>query len=111
MLDQKAFNGVGNYLRSSIIKMMDINPFLKFGELSEEEIDALGKTTKLACEYFYMTKGGQLRDWKNPFGESGDFRSLLYYQQGESLYDKGKRRFWFDPKWKATEKYKEYVKQ
>jgi formamidopyrimidine-DNA glycosylase len=112
LLDQASFNGIGNYLRSTILFHLEKNPFLSLSQLADDE-KAMQKMIVLCKEipeFFYKQKGGQLRDWKNPFGEGGDFREVLFYQRGESLYDSGKRRFWYDPKWKDSEEHQEYLK-
>ena len=48
----------------------------------------------------YHKNGGQLRDWKNPFGLEDDrIEDVIFYQEGFSCKDESKRTFWFDPKW------------
>jgi hypothetical protein len=44
--------------------------------------------------------GGQLKDWKNPWGEVADIKNYIYYNKGLGCKDKSKRTFWFNPKWK-----------
>jgi endonuclease VIII-like 1 len=66
LLDQRYFNGIGNYLRAEILYRASQDPF-------EEARKALSKNpliTKL-CKRIpleaYQLGGGQLKDWESPF--------------------------------------------
>ena len=102
MMDQKYFNGIGNYLRAEIIyAAKDVNPFLAANQQLKtypKILDLCHNITKLA----YVRGGGCLHDWKNPFDETLDAKGfmLCYGNSNMSqMIDKHKRRFWYDSKW------------
>ena len=101
LLNQQYFNGIGNYLRSTLIFYADINPF----KSAKETIETTPGFLELCKEVIltsYSKNGGQLKDWKNPFDyDSKDFEDWVYYQKGEKIKDSQNRTFWFEPKWKA----------
>jgi endonuclease VIII-like 1 len=99
LLNQKYFNGIGNYLRSTILYYLDENPFQSGRDMikNNPEILELCKDIPLKS---YQLNGGQLRDWKNPFDtESKEFIEWVYYQKGKSIKDSNNRTFWYHPKW------------
>ena len=101
LMDQKYFNGIGNYLRAEIIyRCEDVNPFLPAGQ----QIAKYPKILKM-CEdvanLAYARGGGSIKDWKNPFNEQSTEKFMLCYgnkNMSERIDPKG-RRFWYDPKW------------
>jgi len=102
LLDQKYFNGIGNYLRSTILYYMDIDPF-------QDARTAIKKNPKILdmCRDIpmkaYDFNGGQLRDWKNPFeSDYEEFLGWVFYQKGARCKDKTGRTFWYDPKWEKS---------
>jgi len=100
LLDQKYFNGIGNYLRSTILYYADVNPFLSARDIINENSNFL-RLCRDTLVTSYKLNGGQLKDWTNPFEkDSSDFDEWVYYQKGISIKDKNNRTFWFDPKWK-----------
>ena len=107
LLNQRFFNGIGNYLRSSILFYANQNPF----ELADVAIKNNPEILKLCREIplqAYKFHGGQLRDWINPLNESNteEFDEWVFYQKGNSCQDKSNRTFWFDPKWTEQCPYK-----
>ena len=102
LMDQKYFNGIGNYLRAEIIyRAGDVDPFLPAGM-------QLAKYPKLLelCRDIpllaYAKGGGSIKDWDNPFGdESIQERFMLCYGNGEmsKRKDRNGRTFWYDAKW------------
>ena len=66
LLDQRYFNGIGNYLRAEILYRASQDPF-------EEARKALTKNTLITelCKRLpleaYQLGGGQLKDWESPF--------------------------------------------
>jgi endonuclease VIII-like 1 len=101
LLDQNYFNGVGNYLRSTILYYGNINPFQSAKKTIEENPQFL-KLCQSILEKSYQLNGGQLKDWLNPFQkDSSEFNKWVFYQKGTSIKDSSNRTFWFDPKWKA----------
>ncbi len=99
ILDQNYFNGVGNYLRSTILYYLDINPFqdARTSLKNNPEIIEMCRDTQLKS---YQLNGGQLKDWRSPFDTDYEaFREWVYYQKGKSCKDGTGRTFWYHPKW------------
>jgi endonuclease VIII-like 1 len=99
LMDQKYFNGIGNYLRAEILHRADVSPWMpanvalyKFGKILE-----LCKTIPLES---YVIGGGSIKDWKNPYGNQkiSMNRWLKCYGKLESAVDQTGRRIWFDKK-------------
>jgi formamidopyrimidine-DNA glycosylase len=100
LLNQKWNNSVGNYLRSTILFYMDLNPFQSAAEYISNSGDIFFEVIKDIMETSYALGGGQLMDWKNPFNlDAQDFKSWVFYQKGLGIKDSGDRTFWFHPKW------------
>ena len=99
LLDQRYFNGVGNYIRSTILYYMGLNPF----EVSRDYIENNPQIFDMCRDVqivSYELNGGQLKDWKNPFDTDREkFKEWVFYQKGISCKDKTNRTFWFDSKW------------
>lgn len=101
LLNQKYFNGIGNYIRSTILYYLGEDPFDVARNVISNRPDILDLCRDVP-QKSYQLNGGQLRDWINPFDvESGDFKEWVYYQKGLSCKDKSGRTFWYDPKWKS----------
>lgn len=111
LMNQSFFNGIGNYLRAEVLQRLDVNPFQKFSELSESNVNILLDLCKKCCKEAYILGGGQLKDWSNPTGLDGKSFDLWRqcYGKGLSVNDKTGRRFWYDPKWEefVPDEYKE----
>lgn len=101
MMNQKWFNGVGNYLRAEILYRLDKNPFMVASELKKEDLENLIGLTIGCCNQSYALGGGQLKDWKNPNGENPQsFEEWMKcYSKLEKTLDASGRTFWFDKKW------------
>lgn len=108
LMNQKYFNGIGNYLRAEILYRIDLNPFTSAREalVSKPEIFGL---CQWAPTIAYKLGGGELKDWKNPFGpykemmESWDDFIKCYGKYNMSkIEDRNGRTFWYDPKWNET---------
>jgi endonuclease VIII-like 1 len=104
LLDQKWFNGIGNYLRSTILYYADQSPWMnaKDAILENPKILELCRDVPLRA---YQMSGGQLKDWANPFNKPEDkvsFREWVFYYKGLSCVDGSGRRLWFDSKWEST---------
>jgi endonuclease VIII-like 1 len=106
LMNQKYFNGIGNYLRAEILYRTDINPFMPARQALQlaPEIYKLCKWAPLQA---YNLGGGQLKDWQNPFGpykemmKSWDEFMLCYGNKNMAkVEDRNGRTFWYDPKWK-----------
>ena len=102
LMNQKYFNGIGNYLRAEIIfRAEDVDPFLPAGmQLAKyPKILQLCKDIPMLA---YAKGGGSIRDWDNPFGEDAvQERFMLCYGNDEmsKRKDRNGRMFWYDPKW------------
>jgi endonuclease VIII-like 1 len=102
LLNQKYFNGIGNYLRSTILYYLDINPFLEARKVITENKQILSMCRDIPIKA-YQLNGGQLSDWKNPFDtDYDDFIDWVFYQKGLSCKDATGRTFWFSEKWKDS---------
>jgi len=97
LMDQRYFNGIGNYLRAEIMYRANQDPF-------EEARTALTKNPKLLelCETVpfeaYLIGGGQLKDWKNPFNiPKNGFSDWIkcYGRSDRSLIDANGRKLWY----------------
>lgn len=102
LMNQAWFNGIGNYLRSTILYKADQNPFQIAREAIFENPKILDLCQSIPLEA-YQLGGGQLKDWENPFKiERQSFREWVFYAKGCSCVDESGRRLWFDPKWKEN---------
>jgi endonuclease VIII-like 1 len=99
MMNQKYFNGIGNYLRAEILFRADQDPF----ESARSAISNNPLVIEL-CETVtkesYLLGGGQLKDWDNPFQvPAGGFSDWIRcYGKGKRITDRNGRTFWFNPK-------------
>jgi endonuclease VIII-like 1 len=102
LMNQRWFNGIGNYLRAEILYRLDIDPFMSAKDAIMKRPRIL-ELCKSIPEVAYKLGGGQLKDWKNPFGTeslSWDTFMLCYgNSKMSSIEDRNGRRFWFNPKW------------
>lgn len=74
LLNQKYFNGIGNYLRSTIIyNLRLVNPDTPFNQLTDEELDALLVSCRIIPAFFYF---------HHAYG-------LTAYNSGGKIYSKG----------------------
>lgn len=106
MMDQKYFNGIGNYLRAEILyRLPHVNPFQPARMALESEPEIF-KLCREIPELAYVLGGGKLKSWENPLGEAVDLskpKQQLFQCYGNSqmskIKDKTGRTFWYDPKW------------
>lgn len=102
LLEQKYFNGIGNYLRSTILYYLDVDPFTSARSiiLNHPKILEMCRDVPIKA---YNLNGGQLSDWSNPFDtDYEEFREWVFYQKGVSCKDKTGRTFWYDEKWQKS---------
>jgi endonuclease VIII-like 1 len=107
LMNQKYFNGIGNYLRAEILGRIDSDPKFSAREyilLNGPEFFAiLSKVVKES----YILGGGQFKDWYNQADlekkKSKEFQEWMgFYLQKErciAIKDSSKRTFWMDKKW------------
>jgi len=102
LLNQRYFNGIGNYLRAEILYKADQNPFESARDAITNNPKILEYCNSIPLEAFVLG-GGQLKQWENPFGVEPDrFTKWMkcYGNQGmKTIRDRNGRRLWFDPKW------------
>lgn len=107
LMNQRWFNGIGNYLRAEILYRTNCNPFISAREALQRypEIYQLCKLLPLQA---YKLGGGQLKDWENPFGTKVDVDSwsefMICYGNPKmsKITDKNGRTFWFNPIWQES---------
>lgn len=100
LLNQEYFNGIGNYLRSTILYYADTNPFEEARKSIRSNPNIIDLCRDIPLKS-YQLNGGQLKDWKNPFdNDSKDFKEWVFYQKGLSTKDGTGRTFWYQDKWK-----------
>ena len=101
LMDQKYFNGIGNYLRAEIIYRLEtLNPQLS----ARDAIKVYPAILELCRDIpmlAYQSNGGSIKDWKNPFGEEDTFKMMCYGNKAlmTNKIDSNGRRFWYDPEW------------
>ena len=109
LMNQKYFNGIGNYLRAEILYRLDIDPFQP-----ARDVILSGKPRELfeLCRDIpneaYLLGGGNLYTWETPqgieihtsLGSWTDWMKCYGNKEMCSMMDNIGRRFWFDPKWK-----------
>lgn len=100
LMNQRYFNGIGNYLRAEILFKSNQNPF-------ESAVNAIINNDRLLelCRTLsvqaYFLNGGSIKDWQNPFGNESSSNWMKCYGNKSMSYiiDSTGRRLWFDPKW------------
>jgi len=103
LMNQKYFNGIGNYLRAEILyRLPNVDPFME----AREVIDNCPKVLELCTTIprkAYSLGGGQLKDWENPWqSDKEKFERFIKCYNNKNMghvMDKNGRRFWFNPKW------------
>jgi endonuclease VIII-like 1 len=107
MMNQKYFNGVGNYLRAEILGRIDLDPRLSVREyIRKEGVKFFNMIEKIIVES-YELGGGQFKDWYNQADlekkKSKEFQAWMQFyfnkERCESIKDKNGRNFWIDKKW------------
>ena len=101
LMDQKYFNGIGNYLRAEIIYTIgDLPPYLSARDAIQQYPQVLELCRDIPM-LAYKSNGGSIKDWKNPFGTEDTFKMKCYGNKNmANLIDRSGRRFWYDPTWK-----------
>jgi endonuclease VIII-like 1 len=105
LMNQKFFNGIGNYLRAEILGRIDSDPqvpALKYIEKNPEVLRMCYEISKQA----YEIGGGRLKDWFNNEeieDSSNNFKNWMrYYSNSEvcsPIVDGTGRKFWLNKKW------------
>ena len=106
LLNQEYFNGIGNYIRSTILYYLDCNPFESARNIIQNNPELIDLCRQVPQKSYHLN-GGQLKDWKNPYDiDSEEFSKWVFYQKGLSCKDSTVRTFWFQEKWKDVCPYK-----
>ena len=102
LMNQKYFNGIGNYLRAEIIyRAGDVDPFLP----AAWQLAKYPKILELCRDIpmlAYAKGGGSIRDWDNPFGQDAIQEKFMLCYGNPTMSkrkDSNGRTFWYDPKW------------
>lgn len=102
LMNQKYFNGIGNYLRAEILfRIENLNPFMP-ARAAIKQSEELLKYCKALPMLAFAMGGGKIKDWKNPFEDDyrkSDFFLCYNNKSMSNVIDSGGRRFWYDPKW------------
>lgn len=110
LMNQKYFNGIGNYLRAEIVyRLEDVDPFQP---AKEAILGPKGEMLLSLCREVphqaYLLGGGNLYTWETPqeleihtsLGSWTDWMKCYGNKEMFSEVDNIGRRFWYHPKWK-----------
>ena len=102
LMDQKYFNGIGNYLRAEIVfRAGDVDPFLPAGMQFAKYPKLLDLCRDIPL-LAYAKGGGAIKDWDNPFGDGAITEKFMLCYGNKTMSkrkDRNGRTFWYDPKW------------
>jgi endonuclease VIII-like 1 len=96
LMDQKYFNGIGNYLRAEILYRSKIDPWTPSNEaIKSGKLLSLCRIIPLEA---YKIGGGSIRDWQNPYGDQKITMDewMKCYGKKSQIRDKTGRTLWFD---------------
>lgn len=77
LMDQKAFAGIGNYLKAEILWKAEISPHRAVSSLAENEIERIHDACISIIARAYASKGHSFRDYQAG-DELGKFRCVIY---------------------------------
>lgn len=96
LMNQKWFNGIGNYLRAEILGKWEVNPFQPMKSiLTPLFLNHIISQTKDS----YELGGGRIYNLSNKNSNLSWSNWMKFYRKGISIKDKQKRTFWFSEKW------------
>jgi endonuclease VIII-like 1 len=102
LMNQKYFNGIGNYLRAEILYRTNVHPMTNARLTLQTTPEILDLCRDIPLQA-YALGGGQLKDWENPFKNDPEpFRKFMRCYGNHNMKrikDKNGRMFWYDPKW------------
>lgn len=107
MMDQRHFNGIGNYLRAEILGRIDLDPNLSAREYIRASGIKFFETVQDVIHESYILGGGQFKDWYNQADldkkKSKEFQEWMQFYFNKErcipIKDSSKRTFWMDKKW------------
>ena len=96
LMNQKYFNGIGNYLRAEILFHAVQDPFAEARIALSHNPSIFDLCEQLPKEA-YILGGGQLKDWENPFNiPAGGFDEWMQcYGKAQWFTDKNGRHMWY----------------
>ena len=74
MMDQTVVSGIGNYIKAEALYMSKINPRAKVSNLTDSEIEDLGRNCIWVIKASYAARGATIRNYKLPNGDTGDYK-------------------------------------
>ncbi len=80
LMDDSIIDGIGNYLKSEIIHDINVSPFIKIGQLSDDQVLRLCQSINRIMKEAYKNGGLTLRDFRDTEGYDGRFVSKVYGQ-------------------------------
>lgn len=102
LMNQKLFNGVGNYIRAEVLYKMDIHP-----NTTSRDVDwrDLLECITTVMQEAYAVGGLEMSAFKNPNDSDttknkGDWQQCYNKPNMSSIIDSNGRKFWYNPKWK-----------
>lgn len=100
LMNQKYFNGIGNYLRAEILYRAKIDPWTPANSAVDSE-EMLQLCRQIPMEA-YSIGGGSIKDWKNPYGDQkiSIDEWMQCYGKMSNVVDGTGRTLWFDGKFK-----------
>jgi len=90
LLDQNIISGIGNIYANEILYYSKINPFKKGKNVTEHEIKAIIKYSKLVLIKAIRRGGSTIRDFKNVKGNTGSYQKefKVYGREGKNCLTK-----------------------
>jgi formamidopyrimidine-DNA glycosylase len=85
LLDQKFVSGIGNIYASEILFLSKINPTTYAMKLSKKDCKKIIFYSKNVLNKAIKKGGSSIRDFKNAFGENGNFQKAFKVYQRENL--------------------------
>jgi endonuclease VIII-like 1 len=98
LLDQRYFNGIGNYLRAEILYRASQDPFETAREALTKNPMIISLCKRIPLEA-YQLGGGQLKDWESPFKipKLGFENWIQCYGKSQKKIDGTGRAIWYHP--------------
>ena len=86
LLDQSKLSGIGNIYACEILYSAGIDPSRSASSLLLHEWSALLKSMKTILKKAVSSRGTSVSDWRDLFGEKGDYQNFLkvYKQEGKN---------------------------
>jgi endonuclease VIII-like 1 len=105
LMNQKYFNGIGNYLRAEILGRIDCDPGISSVDYIQKNPEVIRFCYEISKQA-YEIGGGRLKDWYNNeelVDTSKNFKNWMrYYSNNEDcipILDSTGRKFWINKKW------------